>query len=146
MSGFLKPYPYYDNPSGDGRNLDALSPLYFDDVNGDHYRTMVGAESDGASSPSPVWDIIPPDGGPWYLPARLHDAGYRCQLEKMKLDGTWQRIFLPKPENDSLLLRAMVTTGVDEFRRIAIYKAVSKFGNSAFEEDLAQPIKPITKS
>jgi hypothetical protein len=140
---FLKPYPNYENPSGDGRNLNALAPLYYTADNGDQYRTMVGADSDGASGPSPVWSFIPPNGGPWYLPSRLHDAGYRCELEKwMPSLQKWQRVMLPKASNDLLLKEAMLSTGVDMARAIAIYEAVAQFGNTSFSEDLAKPIPP----
>lgn len=138
---FPKPLPIYANPSGDGRNLVELTPLYCDTTDGSHYRTIVGATTDGLSDPPICWSILPPNGGPWFLPAEFHDACWRCQIEQQMADGTWKRVAMSKESYDNIFYDMMIEQGVNQLIALAAYEAVSKLGEKAFIEDLAMPIQ-----
>lgn len=136
---FLRPYPMLGCPSGDGRNFVLLEYLYYTAKDGTQYRGIPDSETDGASTPQEIWIKYPPFGK-WWLPAVLHDCGYRCCLEVLKEDK-WTRIQLQRDVIDSLFLEAMEEQGVSYIDREVIYQAVKNFGATAFGEDASQPIK-----
>lgn len=135
--GFAK--PTVDVRTTDGRNFELLEQPEYIAKDGTHYRGIVGAKSDGASTPPAIWPHFPPFG-PWWLPAVMHDCGYRCSLEQLMPSGKWLRVQLDKEKIDSLFLEAMESQGVGEVDRMMIYEAVKNFGSKAFADDMAQPI------
>jgi hypothetical protein len=127
--------------TSDGRNFTLLTPLVFQCADGRMFRAMIGATTDGASTPQVGWNLIPPFGAYWRA-AVLHDAAYRCALEQQQVNATWVRVMLPKDQADALLLEAMESCGVDFATRETIYEAVTKLGDNAWLGDAAQPIPP----
>lgn len=107
--------------SRDGHNFKLIEEFSFTCKDGTVIIVPVGAESDGASTPRIVWDIIPPFGLYW-MAAFLHDYLYRyTKYTKEFCDG--------------VLLEAMECLGVDEETREIIYDAVKDFGHEAFNND-----------
>src|SRR5271169_1824090 len=100
--------------SSDGENFILLEGFTYTRPNGDVIQVPSGAQSDGASTPKVIWDIIPPFGLYW-MPAYLHDYLYR-------------ETQLPKDVCDTIFYEAMVDTKTPEFEREIIYKAVSIAG------------------
>jgi hypothetical protein len=138
MSGFLQPYPLFSCPSGDGRNFVLSDYLYYTTSCGTEYRGIVGATTDGASTPREIWNVYPPFGKYW-LAAILHDFAYRGMLEEKMDSGLWVRVQLPFNECNDLLMDAMKQLGIDILTRNIIYNAVKVAGQDAFLNDLAQP-------
>lgn len=77
--------------------------------------------SDGASTPSVIWNKFPPFG-PWWLAALGHDLLYRYS----------QR---PKDECDLLLKEMMEALGCDELTISIFVTSVRAFGQTAFVND-----------
>lgn len=117
----------------DGRNVVLQEPLEFYSETGQLYRAPTGTTSDGASTPPALWPTIPPFGSYW-LAAILHDAAYRGVLE-VKRGDDWVVAMLSKDSADSLLLEAMLSLGVSEVERLAIYGGVHFGGSTAFNKD-----------
>ncbi|HZV33857.1 MAG TPA: DUF1353 domain-containing protein, partial [Verrucomicrobiae bacterium] len=113
--------------SKDGRNFVLLESFTFVTKAGETITVPAGSESDGASTPKPIWNVLPPFGTYWPA-AYLHDYLYRYT----------QR---PKSECDSLLNEAMESLGVIEDERIAIYEGVNFGGQLAFDHDRSQQQK-----
>ena len=86
-----------------------------------------GAIINFASSPRPLWSIIPPTGQ-YDAPCGLHDGGYRGQLQT--LDG--QRIHLIRELCDKLLLEACEAIGVPEHERWLLYHGVRVGGAGSY--------------
>jgi hypothetical protein len=107
--------------TGDGRFFDLLEPLVYTTNSGEVITVPIGCTTDGASTPREIWNIIPPFGTYW-LAAVLHDYLYRITERS-------------KAECDHLLLEAMISLGVDEALRNAIYEGVHIGGTVSFDED-----------
>lgn len=108
--------------SGDGRNIALSDPLIFDSLERGATTTVpAGFQSDGASTPRLVWQIVPPFGAYW-RGAVLHDWLYR-------------ETYLPREFCDGVFLEAMVSLGVSPVERTAIYDALRLFGGWAFQLD-----------
>ena len=121
---------YFRTESEDGRNFRLLEGVpYYTAVRGKLEKVFlpVGSTSDGASTPEAVWSIpgFQPFGLVW-KPAWVHDGGYR---------GTWETEGEPwtRQDVDKLLLEAMENAGIDKLHREAIYEAVRKFGQPAWD-------------
>lgn len=110
--------------TSDGRNCDIAKQISYTALDGTKYDLTPADTTDGASSPSFVWDVIPPFG--WYWPpAVLHDHLYR-------------RTALPKSVCDGLLKEAMnrrAETDEQKAQAWEIYEAVVLAGQSAFNSD-----------
>jgi hypothetical protein len=112
----------------DGRNWTLKEPsIYWTNVRGFLVKLElpVGTTSDGASIPEACWAIpgFQPFGLHWKA-AFLHDALYHGVF-----GDHWSRL-----DCDDIFLEAMVNAGVDTVHREAIYHAVRKFGQAAFEQ------------
>jgi hypothetical protein len=117
----------------DGRNFALLSDVFYISKDGTRYCMIAGSESDGASTPQAVWNLIPPFGKYWPA-AFLHDCAYRNTLRIW--DGlNWVQAGLEKDECDSLLKEAMESLGVNPVELETIYEAVSIAGRAAFYKD-----------
>jgi Protein of unknown function (DUF1353) len=127
--------------SFDGHNV-ILTDCLIWTWRGKRYRGIVGAGSDGASTPQISWNVLPPFG--WYWPAALaHDLVYRAEAEVQLDDGSWLRIQMPFDDCNAMLLDLMTslqTSPLQEAEKMLIYEAVSKAGQTAFSDDLAKPI------
>lgn len=116
----------------DFRNFKSVAPNFYITRNGEKIDLPAGDESDLASTPKLVWEVVPPSG--WYARAAwLHDILYRYS----------QR---PKSECDALLLEAMqvlLSQFQDgEIRRLEreaearmFYEVVTFGGGCSFEAD-----------
>lgn len=125
----------------DGRNCTLLEPLVYLANDGTWYRVIVGATTDGASTPQIIWNKFPPFGKYW-LPAVLHDGSFCCTLEqKLGNDGIWQRVQLTEPQANDLINESMASQGVNEADRFVIYNALKAFADTAYSQDLAMLIK-----
>jgi len=113
--------------SRDGRNFVLLAPFTFVTKAGEIITVPAGTTSDGASTPRPIWNVIPPFGVYWPA-AYLHDYLYRDT----------QR---PEAECDNLLSEAMASLNVEEAERIAIYEGVHLGGWKAFKQDRSEQQK-----
>ena len=112
--------------TADGRNCTLLEPFSYTTKAGEVITVPAGTTSDGASTPRPMWESLPPFGTYWPA-AFLHDYLYR--------DSKREKGFC-----DSTFLEAMESLGVGEFEAHTIYEGVHLFGWSSFKEDReAQP-------
>ena len=119
----------------DGRNFVLFNDADYVAKDGRLFRIPVGATSDGASTPQPIWNLIPPFGKYWKA-AVLHDAAYRNIL--LVWDGSaWQTACLPFEASNELIYEAMQSLGVDQLEAVAIYEAVALAGRPAFDADRA---------
>ncbi len=94
----------------------ASSPLQRVDV-------PAGFVTDFASIPGVFWSVLPPDGD-YAHAAVIHDYLYWVQDRK-------------REEADEILRQAMIDLEVKNWQRIAIYKGVDLFGQSAWDKNLA---------
>ena len=117
----------------DGRNFTLLADAFYVAKDGTRYCLPAGSTSDGASTPSEIWPMIPPFGLYWPA-AFLHDASYRNALLVWNGNG-WVKAALPKEKCDALLLEAMETLGVGFVERQTIYEGVVVGGGSSFATD-----------
>lgn len=127
--------------SRDGHNWVALQYFYWW-WQGKRYRCIIGATTDGASTPQVGWNVLPPFGWYW-LAALAHDFAYRGQVEVQNADGTWTRIQMAFGDANQMILDLMTvlqTQPQHEAEKWVIYEAVSKAGQQSFSDDLAQPI------
>lgn len=120
----------------DGRNFVLLKESVYVAKDGTQYCLPFGAESDGASTPQAIWNLIPPFG-PYWPAAVLHDCAYRNTLQIWN-GSDWVKASLSKNECDDLLLEAMASLGVGMVERETIYEGVVIGGTSSFEKDRAQ--------
>lgn len=105
----------------DGRTFTVEEEFSFKAFDGRTWVIPPTAETDGASTPSFIWNIIPPFGKYWAA-AVVHDFLYRCTKE-------------PKEYCDLIFLNDMLARGVPVMERYEIYEAVKLAGESAFEKD-----------
>lgn len=112
---------YFKVVTEDGRNFVLREPVDFICKSGETITIPAGAESDGASTPREIWDLIPPFGAYWKA-AYLHDYLYRYTDR-------------PKAECDSILLEAMESLSVETLEAKAIYDGVAIGGEAAFTSD-----------
>ena len=117
----------------DGRNFILLEDVYYTTKAGVFYRIPAGATSDGASTPSFLWNTIPPFGSYWRA-AFLHDSAYRNTLE-VEQDGEWVKARLTKDVCDLLLEEAMELSGTHLITYKEIYEGVRLGGKSSFDAD-----------
>ena len=124
--------------SNDGLNFDMLRPLVYQDKQGNVWRVVRTAQTDGASTPELIHTLgFEPYGQGW--PAFiLHDGGYRDRLEKLTagdwLNGTYVKNTLDKDACDNLLREAMEWLGVEPVKADAIFEGVH-LGHVAFKND-----------
>ena len=110
--------------TADGRNFRLLEPLvYVSPEHGSTATVPAGFESDGASTPQAVWQLVPPFGQ-YFRAAVLHDWLYR-------------ETYLPREYCDLVFLEAMTALGVPAPVRETIHSAVRLGGAAAFERDRA---------
>ena len=130
--GFKK--PTLVNETSDGRNVVLLEDLVYVAKNGIQYLLPTGSQSDGASTPKAIWNIIPPFGTYWKGTV-LHDGAYRNVLQVLNSDGTWALATLARDQSDDLLLEAMESLNVELLLREAIYEGVHLGGEIPFDDD-----------
>ncbi|MGD0331407.1 MAG: DUF1353 domain-containing protein [Nitrososphaeria archaeon] len=125
----------------DGRNFTLLEAVRYLSNDGTLFEIPFGATSDGASTPSGLWPMIPPFG-PYWKAAFLHDSAYRNTLRKVTTLNAGVEILtlaeLSKESCDELLKEAMKSLQVHEALIIEIYEGVRFAGWSSFEEDRKQ--------
>lgn len=110
--------------TSDGRTFRLLEPLvYVSPQHGSTTTVPAGFESDGASTPQLVWEIVPPFGQ-YFRGAVLHDWLYR-------------ETYLPREYCDSLFCEAMAALGVPDPMRETIHAAVRLGGAGPFNRDRA---------
>ena len=109
--------------TGDGRNATLVEAFSFTTKAGTVITVPAGSQSDGASTPRAIWQLLPPFGRYW-LAAFLHDFLYRYT-------------YLPKAYCDSILVEAMEWLDVDPVESKAIYDGVAIGGQAAFDADRA---------
>lgn len=119
--------------SKDGRNFILLEPAIYQATDGSLYSMPVGAASDGASTPSELWPLIPPFGSYWPA-AYLHDCAYRDTLQVWD-GGKFILATLPKTRCDELLRESMESLGVSLVERDTIFEGVVIGGTSSFDSD-----------
>jgi hypothetical protein len=117
----------------DGRNFTLLKDVYFTGADGTRYCLPAGATSDGASTPPPIWNLIPPFGLYWPA-AYLHDCAYRNTLLVWN-GAAWVKAALPKAKCDELLKLAMTSLGCNELECETIYEGVVVGGTASFDDD-----------
>ena len=110
--------------TADGRTFRLLEPLvYVSPQHGSTTTVPAGFESDGASTPTAVWSIVPPFGQ-YFRAAVLHDWLYR-------------ETYLPREYCDSVFCEAMAELGVPAPMRETIWVAVRIGGALPFKNDRA---------
>lgn len=105
----------------DGRNFTIEEAFSFEAFDGRTWVIPPSAQTDGASTPSFIWSVIPPFGKYWAA-AVVHDYLYRCTTE-------------PKDYCDLVFLNDMTARGVPPSEKYEIYEAVKLAGAAAFEKD-----------
>lgn len=105
----------------DGRSFTIEEAFDYRAFDGRTWTIPPTAETDGASTPSFIWGIIPPFGKYW-ASAVVHDYLYRCTKE-------------PKEYCDDVFLNNMADRGVPVIERYEIYEAVKIAGMADFEKD-----------
>lgn len=100
---------------------------------------VITEQTDGASTPKPLWGTGLPPFGWYWLPTAGHDCGYRMFTHPI----------LDKQQSDAFLLEAMesmhewalahgVTEEQYQEQKFAIYHGVVLFGEQAFLDDRTQ--------
>jgi hypothetical protein len=107
--------------TSDGHLFTTLEDFTYTRPSGEIITVPAGAETDGASTPQGIWNLLPPFGSYW-LAAVLHDYLYRVTKR-------------PRKECDDILYEAMVDLGVPFIVRTAIYDGVRLGGSWAFDDD-----------
>jgi hypothetical protein len=106
-------------PFGDGQDSVLTAPLHYQIGQSAFTITVpAGFVTDFASTPRAIWAIIPPTGR-YQLAAVVHDFLY------------WDQ-GCTRQQADDLLRAAMAESQVKPFERDIIYRAVQKFGASAW--------------
>lgn len=113
--------PYLKVGTDDGHNFFLLEGFKYTAKNGQEVLATPDFSSDGASTPSLLWSVIPPFGKYW-MAAVLHDVCYRF-------------LQLPKDRCDDLLKEAMELLEVPKVIAHPIYEGVHLFGWNSFNED-----------
>ena len=94
------------------------------------------ADSDGASTPRPMWNVLPPFG-PYWKAAYGHDCLYRGKAVII-INGERTDIKPTKDFCDETFLEMMECSDVDLEARTTIYEGVHLLGWKAFREDREQ--------
>lgn len=102
----------------DGKNSLLLEGFTYTTLKGEVIDIPAGSESDGASTPQFMWNLLPSSGDYW-MAAFLHDYLYRYSDK-------------PRGECDSLLKEAMYRLGVNKFKANIIYLGVRMGGWLAY--------------
>jgi hypothetical protein len=124
----------------DGRNICLLDDVFYKTRDGTLYRLPRGLNSDGASTPSIVWPILPPNGTLYWRACVLHDYAYRSYLQKQNDAGTdWIAASLTKDQCDDLLKEAMTIDQVAQADIDRIYDGVRFGGWKSFAQDRQLP-------
>jgi|GEM_PF-4682673 len=111
-----------------------LEPLPLKTRAGRLLRSRVGAGTDGLSGPKFIKCDL--QSGNSFFPAVTHDGAYRGDLEESLDDGaTWFPVQFTKAEADDLLRELCEDNFVPPWEAMAIYDAVAKFGQSAWDAD-----------
>ena len=126
------PHPIAIVATRDGHSFIVEKPIEYVTNAGQRIIIPIGATTDGASTPQPMWNVLPPFGD-YFLAALLHDALYR----NYAVDEQDNRLALDREDCDALLFEAMVSLGVPEATRTAIYDGVRLGGHWAFVADRA---------
>lgn len=88
--------------------------------------------TDLASVPQIFWNVLPPQGGSYGLPAVVHDYLYHfATITKVK-DNTSEPI--TRKQADIILFQAMTDMKVESWKKHAIYYAVRLGGFSAWNK------------
>lgn len=117
-------FPFLIISSRDGHNFTLVEKTSYLTRGKKVVTLYPGCESDGASIPRALWQVMPPFG-PYWPAAYVHDAAYRYSQ-------------LTKEECDSLFLEIMLSLGTPEAEAQTIYNAVKDCGAGAFAADRAQ--------
>ncbi len=112
--------PYLKVGTDDGHNCFLLEGFTYTARNGEVVNIAPDFGTDGASTPSTMWTILPPFGSYW-MACVLHDCCYRYLL-------------MPKERCDELLNEAMQLLGVRDSAIQTISHGVHIFGWNSFEE------------
>jgi hypothetical protein len=115
------------NRTVDGRNIVVEELLVFQrphEVGGEIITIPVGATSDGMSTPRALWDVLPPFGETTWLPAVLHDFGYRLSGRPFRECNLW-------------IFEAMLARGASLTKARLVFNALEEFGEKAFADDRA---------
>ena len=105
----------------DGHNFTLVGDVHYLSKDNTDILIPAGSQSDGASTPCAIWNIIPPFG-PYWRAAFLHDFLYRCTT-------------IPKEQCDSIFREAMLEYGTSFSEAETIYAAVALVGIEAFRKD-----------
>jgi Protein of unknown function (DUF1353) len=119
--------------SRDGRNF-RLAQAKCVRTNTDLFQMPVGAPSDGASIPQPLWSTGLAPFGIYWPAAYAHDCAYQGTLLVLR-DGGWVPAMLTKDQSDDLLNALMFALGAPEAVRLEIYEGVHLGGWKAFRDD-----------
>lgn len=124
----------FQNAAGraDGRNSILLEELRYTTEAGEVITAPIGTTTDGASTPSVIWPIIPPFG-PYYLAVVLHDFLYRVTQRD-------------RSECDSICLEAMKSLGISLLLREAIYEGIRIGGDAAFDMNRRPALRAYARS
>lgn len=116
---------------------------YYSEAYGCKLRMMIGCSMDGLSDPQ-FLQMFLTRTGKYIVPAGLHDAFYRGCVEEWNPDTqAWFAPNLRKDDWDLILREALISVGCPEAEAQVIYEAVSRFGGSAAQNDLALPIPKL---
>ena len=129
-------------PTGDGWHMQVLTRVQYRAADGTLYETLPGTETDGLSTPPPIWPLIPPMGK-LYRGGLIHDAGYKRTLLIVRDDGTRSVANLTKLQCDALLREMVLVLGASEEEANTIYAGVHYGGWSPWVDDLSLPIPKI---
>lgn len=102
-------------------------PLLYDSDLGGLIHVPAGFVTDFASTPRPVWWLIPPQDRHYTRGAVVHDWLYN------------QHAF-PKPFCDAIFLEAMTSLGCAAWKRLAMYQAVKWCGKRSYSNEKKQVI------
>ena len=119
MSSFTTPLVV--SPLPDGRRWRLVFQFGYDvgyEGSGDRITVPAGFVTDFASTPPPIWTIIPP-WGKYGKAAVIHDYLYQTHKRTRK-------------QADDIFREAMVVLGVDPVRVFLMYWAVRLFGWAAW--------------
>lgn len=119
--------PFLKVGTSDGHNVILLEGFTYTAKNGEIIKAEPNMGSDGASTPQPMWNLLPPFGI-YYMAVVLHDICYRyLKLEKSRCD--------------ELCKEAMILLGAAKDDIFTIYQGVHMFGWNSFHEDRIAQMK-----
>ena len=115
--------------TADGLNVNLFEGFSFTRKDGVKVDFPAGekSQSDGASTPRPLWIDLPPFG-PYWMAAVGHDGLYRGW-------ATVAGLLCPKEFADETFLEMMECLGVPDVDRIRLYEGVHLLGWHSFNED-----------